>query len=258
MNKQHIYIYIGLHIVLLTINIHVANSSSCKSNNEHTDIYVNYKLLHLNYTLYLPNTYITNIPNIDFNYLPIMCKILPNPGTNYRKFLNNNNITCTGSWCQNSTFTCKNTNNCYHVEHIIDNNDGCSLQDTKGMEKNILPNLIMAYSKWNQQIGQLKWKQVEIEKRDIYGDYIFNQAVYYIKECDKYLYPHKYISHGNNITLLLTIIVIIGCIFIVSVSIIIYRLYVSNKNNIANIEQHNSDVYILYNSNSSDSDENYI
>ena len=69
----------------------------------------------------------------------------------FKNFVNDA-LTCIGKWCIDNTFNCihRDTQNCYNVEHII---------DTKGQEftdakcKQISGNLVMAYGKWNSQLG---------------------------------------------------------------------------------------------------------
>jgi hypothetical protein len=67
------------------------------------------------------------------------------------------------------------------VEHIVDSNNGpLELHDCN---KDIRGNKIIAYGVWNNQAGQLCWKDAEAEKRKVYGDWIFDNAYNAVKEC---------------------------------------------------------------------------
>lgn len=99
----------------------------------------------------------------------------------YIRLLNSKGIKCRGDWCDsNGQFSCKESSNeCYHGEHIID----MSNSDT-GYDNNIFGNVIMAYGKWNQQVGQLCLDNVKSEKREIYGA-IYDKAMENIIKCNK-------------------------------------------------------------------------
>lgn len=188
--------FIGVLLLIVPISV---IASSCRSNNEHTAIYDSWVITH-SPQLFLASTFIPNMSNID---LETMCQVLPHDKTKtrkaYIKFLTDRGIRCTGEWCVDNGFNCPNRDGkCYEVEHIIDLNDDCTLPDTKDMERNIFGNMIMAYGLWNRQVGQLRWKNVENEKRTVYGDGIVNKAIYYIMQCDKYNNPEKYNDDNNN------------------------------------------------------------
>ena len=113
----------------------------------------------------------------------------------------NKNILCEGIWCINKAFKCNRykTQTCYNVEHIIDtrryNNDNCT---------NIYANLVMAYGKWNTELGRLPYKDSETEKREVYGDDIIKKTYEYINKCNpmcenKYVdINDKYVDNNNQ------------------------------------------------------------
>ena len=43
----------------------------------------------------------------------------------------------------------------------------------------------MAYGVWNQQVGQLCWKDIFNEKKDVYGKYIMCESIKNVIECGK-------------------------------------------------------------------------
>ena len=129
----------------------------------HSKFYLdNIKYNNDNYQFFDPNTF-----GIDIYEDP--CEPIKNIN-----FKNKINIVseCIGLWCVNKSFNCKNhmTQECYNVEHII---------DTKGMEfkdpscKNIAGNLVMAYGRWNSQLGaraKYHYDDNMNEKNMIYGN----------------------------------------------------------------------------------------
>ena len=64
----------------------------------------------------------------------------------------NKEINCLGTWCVDDAFNCvvHKTTECYNVEHIFDTN-GNDFHDAKC--KQIAGNLVMAYGRWNSQLG---------------------------------------------------------------------------------------------------------
>lgn len=88
-------------------------------------------------------------------------------------------IICTGKWC-NGNYKYDKVDNSYEVEHIIE------LQNSElnNCNKNIYGNIILAYGKWNRQVGNLDWKNGKQEKERIYGRNIVKQALENIKKCD--------------------------------------------------------------------------
>ena len=113
----------------------------------------------------------------------------------------NKNILCEGIWCINKAFKCNRykTQTCYNVEHIIDtrryNNDNCT---------NIYANLVMAYGKWNTELGRLTYGDSETEKREVYGNNIIKKTYEYINKCNpmcenKYVdINDKYVDNNNQ------------------------------------------------------------
>lgn len=67
-----------------------------------------------------------------------------------------------------------------HVEHIVDITN--SEPELSHCTKNIMGNLVLANSGWNQGVGQLCWDYVKIEKSQVYGD-IFKKAMDNVKKC---------------------------------------------------------------------------
>lgn len=68
----------------------------------------------------------------------------------FRKKVNSIAV-CSGRWCVNDTYNCVRykTTECYNVEHIIDLNGG----EFPKSCNNIAGNLVMAYGRWNSQLG---------------------------------------------------------------------------------------------------------
>jgi hypothetical protein len=69
------------------------------------------------------------------------------------------------------------------VEHILDKANSVLPNASKG----VVGNLVMAYGKWNQELGQLNWTNVEREKREIYGDWLVDQALLNVEWCGDHL-----------------------------------------------------------------------
>lgn len=101
----------------------------------------------------------------------------------FRKAVNNK-FDCDGIWCINNTFACDKNRDCYHVEHIIDKN-GPEFNDAC-YNKNIAGNLIMAWSRWNSELGTLaqhNYNYSHDEKIQIYGANIVYNAKNNIIKC---------------------------------------------------------------------------
>lgn len=117
--------------------------------------------------------------------------IHPNPlqfSTNrqFRVIVQKNVGYCSGKYCVNGQFTCQSNGNtnCYHVEHIVDENGpdfgSCSRC------KDIPGNMIMAAGDWNMALGGLarkSYSQSQAEKTMIYGANVMQRAKYYIQQC---------------------------------------------------------------------------
>jgi hypothetical protein len=67
------------------------------------------------------------------------------------------------------------------MDHIVDVKN--SLHGYQEQDFMILGNVIMAYSTWNIQVGQLAWESVKLEKREIYGIDIFDAAMEHVMRC---------------------------------------------------------------------------
>jgi hypothetical protein len=67
------------------------------------------------------------------------------------------------------------------IEHIVDTSNGPD--HLKLCNKNIRGNLIVAIGIWNNQVGQLCWKDVEGEKRSVYGNTIFDYTLESVRIC---------------------------------------------------------------------------
>jgi hypothetical protein len=157
---------------------------------KHTDIYNKYKAGNFNQTIFLSNTY------LGFNKMFDPCQQIDRK--KFIKILVDNNIACSGSWCVDNNYKCLKgkTDSCYHCEHIIDKKN--SESEYSGYNKDILGNVIMAYGRWNMQIGQLSWRDIKEEKREIYGTKIFNQAEYYVKYCSNKTNNYYYDNYDED------------------------------------------------------------
>jgi hypothetical protein len=117
--------------------------------------------------------------------------IHPNPlqySTNqqFRVIVQRNIGTCNGQYCERSQFVCQSNGNtnCYHVEHIIDEN-GPEFANCQRC-KDISGNMIMAAGDWNKALGGLarsSYNQAQSEKILIYGSNIVQRAKNYITNC---------------------------------------------------------------------------
>lgn len=117
--------------------------------------------------------------------------IHPNPlqfSTNqqFRVIVKRNVGYCYGKYCMNKQFGCQSNGNtnCYHVEHIIDEN-GPEFSNCLRC-KDIPGNMIMVSGDWNMALGGLARKsytQSQTEKSMIYGTDIMQRARNYIQQC---------------------------------------------------------------------------
>jgi len=85
----------------------------------------------------------------------------------------NEKINCLGTWCVDDSFNCvlHKTTECYNVEHIIDTN-GNEFRNAKC--KQIAGNMVMAYGRWNSQLGS--------RARKYYSDSINEKMIVYRQE----------------------------------------------------------------------------
>ena len=135
-----------------------------------------------------------------------------NNNDKFRKKINEN-VLCDGRWCVDDIFSCKDTTECYHVEHIIDKRaypDECV---------NIAGNLIMAYSKWNQGLGGMSLEDSISEKKEIY-DSIYEKALLSIRlcnpqKCDTQPYEHEYSLQTLILVSIFSTIILILCIIFI-------------------------------------------
>lgn len=164
---------------------------------------------------------------------------------NYIKILNENNISCTDKWCNNGMFKCFNkTKECYEVEHIVDRKN----TPYNICNPNILGNVIMAYGKWNSQVGKLCWKDAMNEKIQVYGKDIFCTAIRNIIKCSNcsVKLPTECIEHETSDSYIFRHIEIIICTIII-VLLILMAVSVVNKylrkENMRNMEIYTEDNY---------------
>jgi hypothetical protein len=67
------------------------------------------------------------------------------------------------------------------VEHIADTTNGTEY--LVNCNKNIRGNLIISIGEWNMAVGNMCWKDVENEKRLVYGDDIVNFSIDSVRDC---------------------------------------------------------------------------
>ena len=146
---------------------------------KHTKTYLEYKEGLFKYEdFFMKSSFLGDNPSLD------ICE--PMSKTRYLTLLKKNNIVCSGKWCnEEGGFGCQvgNSQDCYNQEHIIDlkNSDP---EFGNAFEKDILGNFIMAYGRWNQELGRLRdWESIKNEKREIYRSEIFDKAYKNVKEC---------------------------------------------------------------------------
>lgn len=84
----------------------------------------------------------------------------------------------------------------FDVEHIIDTSNSID-----GYHY-IIGNMILSNSSWNRGVGNFCWENVEIEKREVYGE-IFQDAYDNVQNCK------KEISKDFCIYTLITVVVVI-------------------------------------------------
>lgn len=110
------------------------------------------------------------------------CQRTANP--HFRTFVNAN-VECKGLWCIDEAFKCPSGDSrfCYNVEHIIDTNGGEFLPN----QTNIAGNLVMAWGRWNQELGTLARKSyadAQGEKSLVYGSDAVIRAKSWIRKCN--------------------------------------------------------------------------
>lgn len=153
-------------------------AAKLNSTQEHSQIYLQWKQGRFHETLFLPQTYLGFEEDVRCQPLSENSSQRRNQ---YLELLRQRNIGCSGSWCIDGEFKCQfgNSQDCYNLEHIVD------LQNSilEEYNRNIVGNIVMAYGRWNQQVGSLTWPRVEAEKIEIYGRQLMEEAMLAIVEC---------------------------------------------------------------------------
>jgi hypothetical protein len=119
--------------------------------------------------LFVAQTY---IPASGYN----ACTVIPDIGT-FMQILRNLNIHCVGQWCSGAEFGCGASNNNYCPTYIIDmdnSHTNCNLH--------IAGNMIMALSRWSQELATLSWPDVRREKTSVFAGK-FGDAVASVLRC---------------------------------------------------------------------------
>lgn len=194
------YLFAVLCILFVTVFVNVLGKN--------TQTYTQWKQGKFRGDIFLPETYL-GLQQQDNPCQKIKSR------AQYLKKLQSYGITCTGSWCDSEGgFGCK-VEPCYNMEHIIDIKNSLPELGPE-YDRNILGNLVMAYSTWNKQVGNLpSWDEIKSEKGEIYGE-IFETAMEHVRRC------HQDSSFGEDIH----ISKIINKGFII-LSIIVASLYIS-------------------------------
>lgn len=164
-----------LRILTLLILIVTVFGAQQECNQQHTLVYDEWKRGAFTGDFFVRETYLPNTVDsaLDCDFYSTKA---------YRQYVKAN-IPCTGNWCRNDEFACLGgyrDRECYHVEHIVDRRNSIGQNDDPA--KDIGANYIMAYSRWNMELGKLCWEDVQAEKAEIYGE-IFNQAKQAVTEC---------------------------------------------------------------------------
>lgn len=107
-----------------------------------------------------------------------ICKKFTNR-QNFINYLESKGIYCSGKWC-NGNYVYRDFSNSYEVDHIIELKNS----ELNTYNKNIYGNIILAYGKWNRQVGNLNWTYGKKEKIRVYGKDIVDQAIENIKQCN--------------------------------------------------------------------------
>ncbi len=66
------------------------------------------------------------------------------------------------------------------VEHIVDKEN--SEPELDRCNKHIIGNLVLANATWNMGMGNMCWRDIKVEKSQVYG-YIFQKAMDNVKQC---------------------------------------------------------------------------
>ena len=100
------------------------------------------------------------------------------------------------------------------VEHIVDSNNGP--ESLAQCSKNIRGNLAIAIGTWNNQVGQMCWKDVEAEKRKVYGNEVVDYALESVRICCE-------LEEANNPWIYVAITVLIVFLIVVS-HVVMYQI----------------------------------
>ena len=147
--------------------------------NQHTEVYLKYKRGEISREMmFQSNTFLTGDTSGPHGVRFLRCKPYKSR-REYISLLNERGIGCR-SRCEGDKYSCKNNHTeCWHVEHIYDQKNS-PLVDS---DVDIYGNLVMAYGKWNMQMGSKGWWVVQVEKSDVYGGRVFNQSRDNIIKC---------------------------------------------------------------------------
>jgi hypothetical protein len=129
-----------------------------------TEIFKQWGSSNDNYRYYIPGTWLSGD----------ICTVIPNRRA-YLSKLSDRGVSCSGMWC-NDGFGTNNRREDYEMEHIIDRNGMTSCPT------DILGNLVMAYGRWNNQVGQLNPQGVSREKSEVYGS-MYHLAYFNVGFC---------------------------------------------------------------------------
>lgn len=201
-------------VLIVVMFITIVHGAREECGQSHTLVYDEWKRGAFTGNFFVLDTY---LPNTEDDALS--CKEYSRD--EYRNYIKDT-VPCTGNWCRNNEFRCQSgfiDRECYHVEHIIDVKN--SLGPNGDPAKNIKGNYIMAYSRWNMELGKLCWEDVAAEKAEIYGT-IFNRAKQAVSDClleeqgrPSHMDSETWIDGGAVVVLLL-----LGALFII---FLIYR-----------------------------------
>lgn len=123
--------------------------------------------------------YDSNTFGLDYD---VACAVMTNSA--FRSYINSK-MECNGVWCDaNDKFTCVTSrSDCYHVEHILDENGPEFNIDCK----QIAANRVMAYSQWNMNLGRIavnNYQDSLDEKKTIYSEDIIDRVRRKISRCN--------------------------------------------------------------------------
>lgn len=172
---------ISMYCVIIGLTIMVSTYSYVSEEYPHTAVYINRnatKLGNKDYFYFDVRTF-----GSDFSE-EVQCKtVYETSNQPFRNYISQR-FDCDGEWC-NDGWHCTVPMECYEVEHIIDKN-GPEFTN-QFCNKNVFGNLVMAYGRWNRQLGNLQNKNYKYslnEKREIYNEERLNMARAIIERCN--------------------------------------------------------------------------